>query len=478
MAGFVEGVDRGQSTLFPALLDDYVADDNPVRAVDVFVDGLDLDKLGFVGIEPLDRGRPSYHPGMMLKLYIYGYLNRIPSSRRLERECQRNIEMIWLTGQLAPDFKTIADFRKDNGNAIRAVCREFVALCRKLDLLSAASVAIDGSKFKAVNARDKNFTEAKMKRRLERIDESIARYLSQLETADRHGDSVPEAKTMRLKGKIEKLKEEIGRLNAINAEMMKSEDKQISLTDPDARSMATSGKDTGIVGYNVQIAVDTQHHLIVAHEVTNVGTDRHQLANMAGQARDEMAVETLDAVADRGYFSGKEILECENAGISVTLPKPMTSNSKAQGRFGKQDFRYVAEEDVYICPAGERLAYYCTTEDKGLVLRRYATKACQNCAIKNACTTAKQRLISRWEHEHVLEAVQQRLDHNPDAMGVRRQTAEHPFGTIKCWMGATHFLMKKLPKVATEMALNVLAYNMKRVMMIVGVGGLLEAMRP
>jgi transposase len=477
MAGFVAGVDRGQSTLFPALLDDYVADDNPVRAVDVFVDGLDLDKLGFVGIEPLDRGRPSYHPGTMLKLYIYGYLNRVPSSRRLERECQRNIEMIWLTGQLAPDFKTIADFRKDNGKAIREVCREFVALCRKLDLLSVASVAIDGSKFKAVNARDKNFTEAKMKRRLERIDESIARYLSQLETADRHGDAVPQAKVARLKDKIEKLKEEIVRLNAINAEMMKSEDKQVSLTDPDARSMATSGKGTGIVGYNVQIAVDTQHHLIVAHEVTNVGTDRHQLANMAGQARDEMAVETLDAVADRGYFSGKEILECENAGISVTLPKPMTSNSKAEGRFGKQDFRYVAEEDVYICPAGERLAYSFTTEDKGLVLRRYATKACQNCAIKNACTTAKQRLISRWEHEYVLETVQRRLDHNPDAMGVRRQTAEHPFGTIKCWMGATHFLTKKLPKVATEMALNVLAYNMKRVMMIVGVGELLETMR-
>src|ERR1700719_34215 len=260
MSGFVEGVDRGQSTLFPALLDDYVAEDNPVRAVDVFVDGLDLDKLGFVGVQPLDTGRPGYHPGMMLKLYIYGYLNRVPSSRRLERECQRNIELIWLTGQLVPDFKTIADFRKDNGKAIREVCREFVALYNKLGLLSAASVAIDGSKFKAVNARDKNFTEAKMKRRLERIEESIARYIAQLETADRRGDAVPEAK--------------VARLSAINAEMMKSKDKQISLTDPDARSMATSGKDTGIVGYNVQTAVDTKNHLIVAHEVTNVGTDR------------------------------------------------------------------------------------------------------------------------------------------------------------------------------------------------------------
>jgi transposase len=477
MAGFVEGVDRGQSTLFPALLDDYVAEDNPVRAVDVFVDGLDLDKLGFVGVQPLDTGRPGYHPRMMLKLYIYGYLNRVPSSRRLERECQRNIEMIWLTGQLAPDFKTIADFRKDNGKAIREVCREFVALCRKLGLLSAASVAIDGSKFKAVNARDKNFTEAKMKRRLERIDESIARYLSQLETADRHGDAVPEAKTTRLKSKIEKLKEEIVRLNAINAEMMKSEDKQVSLTDPDARSMATSGKDTGIVGYNVQIAVDTQHHLIVAHEVTNVGTDRHQLLNMAEQARTEMGVETLDAVADRGYYEGEEIKACEESGITVTLPKPQTSGAKAAGRFGKQDFVYVAAEDVYRCPAGERLTYRFTSEENGKKLRRYWTGACKTCALRAQCTTGSERRITRWEHESVLEKVQDRLDRNPAAMGVRRQTAEHPFGTIKCWMGWTHFLTKRLPKVATEMALNVLAYNMKRVMMIVGVGGLLEAMR-
>jgi transposase len=476
MAGFVEGVDRGQSILFPALLDDYVAEDNAVRAVDVFVDGLDLDKLGF-GVQPLDTGRPGYHPCIMLKLYIYGYLNRIPSSRRLERECQRNIEMIWLTGQLAPDFKTIADFRKDNGKAIREVCREFVALCRKLDLLDAASVAIDGSKFKAVNARDKNFTEAKMKRRLERIDESIARYFSQLETADRHGDAVPEAKVARLKGKIEKLKEEIVRLNAINAEMKKSEDQQISLTDPDARSMATSGKDTGIVGYNVQIAVDTQHHLIVAHEVTNVGTDRHQLANIAAQARDEMAVETLDVVADRGYYEGGEIMACEETGITVTLPKPMTSGAKAAGRFGKQDFVYVAADDVYRCPAGERLTYHFQSEEHGKTIRRYWASTCETCALKARCTTGPERRISRWEHEAVLERVQNRLDHDLDAMGVRRQTAEHPFGTIKCWMGATHFLTQKLPKVATEMALNVLAYNLKRVMMIIGVAGMLEAMR-
>jgi transposase len=477
MAGFVEGVDRGQSTLFPALLDDYVAEDNPVRAVDVFVDGLDLDKLGFVGVRPLETGRPGYHPGMMLKLYIYGYLNRIPSSRRLERECQRNIEMIWLTGQLAPDFKTIADFRKDNGKAIREVCREFVALCHKLGLLSAASVAIDGSKFKAVNARDKNFTEAKMKRRLGRIEESIARYIAQLETADRRGDAVPEAKVAHFKDKIVKLNEEIARLSAINTEMMKSKDKQISLTDPDARSMATSGRDTGIVGYNVQTAVDTKNHLIVAHEVTNVGTDRHQLLNMTEQARTEMGVETLDAIADRGYYEGEEIKACEESGITVTLPKPQTSGSKAAGRFGKQDFVYVAADDVYRCPAGERLTYRYANVEEGKTLRRYWTGGCKTCALKAQCTTGSERRVTRWEHEAVLEKVQDRLDHNPAAMVVRRQTVEHPFGTIKCWMGWTHFLTKRLPKVATEMALNVLAYNMKRVMMIVGVGGLLEAMR-
>lgn len=479
MAGFVEGIGREQSTLFPARLDDYVADDNPVRAVDVFVDGLDIDKLGFMRVQPLDVGRPGYDPRTILKLYIYGYLNRVPSSRRLERECQRNIEVIWLTGQLAPDFKTIADFRKDNGKAIREVCRAFVLLCRKLNLLSEASVAIDGSKFKAVNARDKNFTEAKMKRRLERIDESIARYLSQLETADRQaagGADVPAAKVTRLKDKIGKLKEEIARLNAINTQLQASEDKQISLTDPDARSMATSGKDTGIVGYNVQAAVDTTNHLIVAHEVTNIGTDRHQLANMASQAREELGTATLEVVADRGYYEGREIKACTDAGITVTLPKPQTSGAKAEGRFGKQDFVYVAADDVYRCPAGERLTFRFAGMDDGKLMRRYWTSACGNCPLRAQCTTGPERRISRWEHEALLERVQSRLDHNPDAMRQRRSTAEHPFGTIKCWMGWTHFLCTTLPKVATEMSLNVLAYNMKRVMKIIGVGALLEAM--
>jgi Transposase DDE domain len=358
-----------------------------------------------------------------------------------------------------------------------AIAPRFVALCRTLGLLTEASVAIDGSKFKAVNNRDKNFTRAKMERRMAQIEDSVARYLQQLDTADRQEPSEGlKTKTSHLKEKITKLKEQMRRLHALKAQMLAMPDQQISLTDPDARSMATSGRGSGVVGYNVQVAVEAEHHLIITHEVSNEGSDRSQLSPVAKEAKAILEVENLDAVADRGYFNSEEILACEEAGITVTLPKPMTSNAKAEGRFGKQDFRYVAERDVYICPAGE-IAYSFTTEDKGLVLRRYATKAWQNCVIKNACTTAKQRLISLWEHEHVLEAVQRRLDEHPEKMRQRRETVEHPFGTIKAWMGATHFLMKTLPKVATEMALHVLAYNMTRVINIMGIQSLMAAMQ-
>ena len=453
MRRFVEGLDRGQSTLFPECLEDWIGEDNPVRVIDVFVDELDLAELGFSGVDPEMTGRPSYHPSALLKLYIYGYLNRVQSSRRLERDAGRNVEVMWLTGRLVPDHKTIADFRKDNGPAIRKVCARFVELCREMGLLTKASVAIDGSKFKAVNNRDRNFTRAKVERRRAQLEESVARYLSQLDTADRQEPSETLAlKTTRLKEKLAKLEIEMRRLAAIEKQMLASPDQQISLTDPDSRSMATSGRGSGVVGYNVQVAVDTENHLIVTHEVTNVGSDRSQLATVAKDAKAALQMEKLEAVADRGYFNGEEILACEEAGITVALPKPMTSNSKAEGRFGKQDFRYVAEEDVYICPAGERLTYHYSNEENGLVLRRYWTTACQSCALKHSCTTAKERRITRWEHEHVLEAVQRRLDEHPEKMRQRRETVEHPFGTIKARMGATHFLMKTLKRVSTEMA--------------------------
>ena len=476
MKRFVEGTERGQSTFLPECLDDWIDESNPVRVIDAFVDALDLGELGFKGVEPAATGRPSYHPSVLLKLYIYGYLNRVQSSRRLEREAGRNLEVIWLLGRLVPDDKVIADFRKDNGAAIRKVCTKFVELCRKIGLLTKASVAIDGSKFKAVNNRDKNFTRNKVDRRRKQLEESVARYLSQLDTADLQEPSEAlAAKTAHLKEKLAKLNEEMEKLQAFEKRMLASPDQQISLTDPDSRSMATSGRGSGVVGYNVQVAVDTEHHLIVVHEVTNTGSDRSQLAKVAKEAKAVLQAHELEAVADRGYYHGEEILACDRVGIAVTLPKPMTSGAKSKGRFGKQDFVYLPEEDVYRCPAGKRLKYYYTNEEDGLTLRRYWTNACRSCPIKHRCTSGVQRRITRWEHEHVLEAVQQRLDENPKAMRVRRETAEHPFGTLKARMGATHFLMKTLPKVATEMALSVLAYNMTRVMNIIGIKPLMAA---
>jgi transposase len=477
MKRFIEGEDRTQITLLPECLDDYVAEDNPVRVVEVFVDQLDLASLGFDGVDPAATGRPSYHPSVLLKIYIYGYLNRIQSSRRLERETQRNVELMWLTGRLTPDFKTIADFRRDNGKAIRNVCRQFIVLCRKLDLFSQSIVAIDGSKFKAVNNRDRNFTSGKVRARMEQIEQSIERYLAAMDTADRTQSEVAEAKTSRLKDKIEKLKQQMHDLKEMEQQLRDAPDGQVSLTDPDARSMATSGRGTGVVGYNVQTAVDDKHHLIVAHEVTNVGHDRAALATMAEQARAASGIEDLNVVADRGYFNGEEILACEQGGITTYVPKPLTSNSKADGRFGKQDFVYVPEKNEYRCPAGQSLIYRYTNLEAGLTTHAYWSSHCQQCPIKTQCTKLPYRRVRRWEHEGVIDAMQRRLEREPEKMRVRRQTAEHPFGTIKHWMGSTHFLTKTLARVSTEMSLHVLAYNLKRTMSVLGIGGLIEAMQ-
>ena len=448
MKGFVQEADRQQTTLLPECLDDWVGESNPVRAVDVFVDALELRDLGFDGVDPAATGRPAYHPSPMLKLYIYGYLNRVQSSRRLEREAGRNLEVMRLTGRLVPDHKTIADFRKDNGPAIKKVCARVVELCRKMGLLAKASVAVDGSKFKAVNSRDNNFTQGKIQRRQKQIEESVARYMSQLDTADRRiaagedRSEVVQLTKTRLKEKLTKLEEEVKRLATIEKALLASPDKQISLTDPACRSMATSGRGSGMVAYNVQSAVDTTNHLSVAHEVTNVGTDRSQLATMAQAAKAALRNDNLNVVADRGYF-----------------------------------FVYLANDDVYRCPAGEKLEHHFTADEDGQKMRIYLTKACRTCPLKDQCTTSNERRIKRWEHEHVVEAAQTRLDQNPQAMRVRRETAEHPFATLKMRRGATHCLMKRLPNVATEMALNVLAYNLTRAMNIVGIKPLLVAIR-
>ena len=475
MKRFIEGESRTQGTLLPESLDEYITDTNPVRVVDVFVDELDLGKLGFAGVDPAATGRPAYHPSVLLKLYIYGYLNRIQSSRRLEREAQRNVELMWLTGRLRPDYKTIANFRKDNGRAIRGVCRQFVVLCRQLGLFADSLVAVDGSKFKAVNNRDRNFTSAKLARRMKEIESSIDHYLVALDTADRQQPEIAKARTERLQDKIAALKAQMQKLREMEAKLAEAPEGQLSQTDPDSRSMKTRG--TGIVGYNAQMAVEPKNHLIVAHEVTNVGDDRDHLSSMADLARTEMGCKKLTVIADRGYFKSEEILACDSAGITAIVAKTETSKATKDGRFGRDDFIYDANKDEYRCPAGQALIWRFATVQSGLKVHRYWSSNCKQCALKTQCTPSPQRRITRWEHEDVLEAMQRRLDLAPESMRIRRQTVEHPFGTIKSWMGWTHFQMKTLNKVRTEMSLHVLAYNMKRVMRILGIGPMIQAMR-
>ena len=416
MTEFIQGESRSQATLFPERLDDYVSEESAVRVIDVFIDELDLSGLGF-RTQPQDTGRPAYH--------------------------------------------------------IRQVCRQFVLVCRNLNLFANAWVAIDGSKFKAVNNTYRNFTRAKMKRRLAQVDATIERYLQQLAEADRQ--EVAEEKTPRLEDKIAALKKEMVRLKEVEARRLKAPGKQISLTDPDARSMNHRG--SALVGYNVQAAVDTDHHLIVAHEVSNVGNDRRQLAKMAKQAKSDLEVEELRVVADRGYYRSEEIQACEQAGITAYVPKPQTSGNRAKGQFGRDAFRYVAEDDEYECPAGERLVWHMNAQDKGRTLRVYWTYKCRSCPIRAQCTSGVYRKMSRWEHEEVLDRAQVRLAAHPEAMRARRATVEHPFGTLKAWMGSTHFLTKTLERVNTEMSLHVLAYNLRRMMNLVGTKPLIEAIR-
>jgi transposase len=480
MARFIEGIARDQVTLLAECLDDYVDADNPVRVVDAFVDMLDLDLLGF-DVEPEAMGRPGYHPGVMLRIYLYGYLNQVQSSRRLERECGRNLELIWLTGRLKPDFKTIADFRKNNGPAIRKVCQQFVALCRDIKLLDSDIVAIDGSRFKAVNAKAKNYTRGKLRQKLGEIDRAIERYLGELDRADevfeQTGTVMPEARMERALRKLEHLQKEAARYRSIEKRMDETGETQVSLSDPDARSMATTPRMPRVVGYNVQTAVEAENHLIVAHEVTMQGYDRDALSMMAVAARDAMASDQIEAIADKGYYKSEEILACEEVGVAVVVPKPQTSNAGARGQFDKADFAYDAEADAYVCPAGEQLIYRFTGQQDGKAIRTYWSSNCAGCVIKEKCTNSKERRIRRWEHEDVLERVQQRLDKDPTQLAVRSMTVEHPYGTIKSWMGATHFKMRRLKNVATEMALHVLAYNMTRVMNIMSVPALIKAMK-
>jgi BMFP domain-containing protein YqiC len=412
----------------------------------------------------------------MLKIYVYGYLNRLQSSRRLERESHRNVELIWLTGRLMPDFKTIADFRKDNRKAIRRVCTEFVGVCRELELFSATLVAIDGSKFKAVNSRDKNFTKKSVKRRLQKTQANIDRYLAKLDAVDREEPEIREVSAAELQQKIASMEAKMEELKVHEAEVEEHPDHQVSLTDPDARSMIKAGGGS-TVSYNVQTAVDSKHHLIAAHEVTNAGIDRNQLSSMAGKARSALDAETLTVIADPGYYKGEEIVACYDAGITALVPKTDTSPSKAKGRYSKVDFRYDAEQNEYLCPAGQRLTYRFDSVEDGKRLWVYMTYQCSTCPLQSKCTTSTAKRIKRWEKEDVLDAADALLKKHPDAMRQRKQLVEHPYGTIKHWMGSTHFLMKRLPNVQTEMSLHVLTYNLRRAINILGVPRIMEQLQ-
>ncbi len=477
MKRFIEGENRQQSTLFPERLDDYVADDNAVRVVDAFVEKLDLLSLGFEGVEPSATGRPAYHPAVLLKLYIYGYLNSVQSGRRLEQEAQRNVELMWLTGRLMPVFKTITSFRKENRQAIRKVCLSFVELCRELDLFSAKLVAIDGSKFKAVNSRDKNFTKKSVKRRIKNTQANIDRYLAKLDAVDEEEPETRELTAQELRQKIASMEAKMEELKGREAEVDAHPDKQVSVTDQDARSMMRPGGGS-VVGYNVQSAVDEKHHMIVSHEVTNDTTDRQQLDKMAKRAKKVLQTKTLKVVADAGYYEGNAIAECYAADITALVPKTDTTDRKAKGQYTKSDFNYDAERNEYICPANKRLSYRFDSVEKGKRLWVYERSGCSTCALQARCTTAMTKRLKRWEHEDVLDKAAIDLKQERDAMRQRKALVEHPFGTLKQAMGATHFLTKRLPSVKAEMSLHVLAYNMKRAIKVLGTKKIINVLQP
>lgn len=476
MTGFIEGVQRSQTSLFPDRLDDWIGEDDLVRVVDLFVDELDVAGLGFNRTMAARTGRPGYHPATLLKLFIYGYLNRIPSSRRLEREAGRNVEVMWLSGRLVPDHKTIAEFRRTNGGAIRKTCAQFVELCRRIGVLKGDCVAIDGSKFKAVNNRDRNFTKGKIASRLAHLEADVERYIDEMVRIDRQEEGEARAERVQHLGRrYGRIRQEIARLKEMDKALADAPDGQISLTDPDARAMATSARHSGLVGYNVQNVVYTETHIIVTHDVTNQGFDRDQLSPMAVAAKEALGRDDLHANVDKGYFSGTEILACHEVGITTTVPRPATSGNEGKGMFVKADFLYDPERDVYRCPAGNELTYRYSREEGGLTVARYWINECQHCPLQRRCTSGKERRITRWEHEHLVDDMRDRLKRDPDPMTLRRCTVEHPFGTIKAWMGATHFLTRRLRGVRTEIALNVLAYNIKRMVALIGIRRLMEA---
>ena len=473
----ITGEDRSQLLLLPDAVDDYVGPDNPVRFIDAFVDGLDLEAAGFRRVHPKGTGRPGYDPGDLLKLYLYGYLNRIRSSRRLELETHRNLEVIWLLRCLQPDFKTIADFRRDNRRAFRQVFRSFVKLCRELDLYGRELLAVDGTRIKAVKSRERNFTRANLKHRLKKVDERLERYLKEMDEADAQDPGGSTASVNDLASKIESLRQRRATLQAHGETLEESGESQLSLTDPDARAMDAHTRVA--VGYNAQIAVDTKHNLIAEQQVHSKVSDLGLLAETATAARENLGANRIDAVADKGYFKLEDIEAREAAGVTPYVAKPKRSPAGFGGRFPKSAFQYDEDTDTYVCPAGQRLSPRYASKIRNTPLTYYVNfQACRACTIREHCTTARYRGIVRYVNEAVVDRMARRLARRPDILRRRRESVEHPFGSIKQWMGQGAFLMRRLENVRGEFSLTALAYNMRRAINLVGVPTLVEAACP
>jgi transposase len=470
------GHDRSQTLMLPESLDEYVGPDNPVRFIDAFVDGLDLAAVGFVRVKPKLTGRPGYAPKDLLKLYIYGYLNRVRSSRRLEAETHRNVEVIWLLRHLKPDFKTIADFRRLNRNAFRPIFRRFVLLCRQLDLFGRELLAVDGTRIKAVNNKDRNFTRASLTKFISLADAKLDDYLQRLDQSDATESQTGGSRVKNLAEKIAAIRERRTRCTAMLAQLDRTGEEQISLTDPDSRAMAAHTHVA--VGYNVQVAVDTKHKLIVEQQVTNQVVDMGLLTQTAAPAKEVLGVETIEVVADRGYFKIEDLEACEKAGMVPYVPRPQRGPSVKAGLFRKDEFPYDPVTDTYMCPAGKQLYPYSSSLLRGLKKINYVNKlACGDCKIRAQCTGGKFRTVSRLENEAVLDRMQARIAKRPGVLDRRRETVEHPFGTIKQWMNQGAFLMRGLEKVRGEFSLTALAYNLRRVLNLVGFGELMAAVR-
>jgi transposase len=467
----VKGQPREESVLFPERIEDYVPGDSPVRFIDAFVDRLELAKLGFQHAVANDNGRPSFDPADLLKLYIYGYLNRRRSSRDLQQETHRNVEVMWLIRRLRPDFRTINNFRSHHSESLKKVFLEFQLICRELNLFSNL-IGVDGSKFSGVNSKDNNYTEGKLKKLIEFYEKKIERYLEQMDKQDAVETDDEELTEEALKEKIELLRKKLEEKKELAEKLSHSDQSQISLTDPDCRRLHSG--DGSIVGYNVQTAVDSKHHLIVDFEVTNALTDQNELANMSMKAKEVLQCESLQAMGDRGYYDSQQIKMCEDAGIEVFVDAP--AKGHPSGLFSIDRFLYDSDRDVYVCPAGEELTNRGKKLDQGREVFWYETPACASCSIRHLCTNQKKRnrRVQRWVHQEILDRVKKRVALHPEMMTLRKSIVEHPFGTIKRGMNHHYFLLRGFRKVTGEFSLTALAYNIKRVLKILGFSTLME----